>query len=480
MLRYKQYHQSVGIGFFAVGLLAGLSYANASGLQSYTSPLIYVVLIGLSLILLIKVRAVSIMLLIMIAFAIGYMRGSDVRLLQSQLAALSGSEIIARGNVYDDPQTTSNGVTRLVIHNIAIDSVSYSGTIWVETRRESKIGRGDTISIVGKAKPGFGTHQLTMSYVDIDDIVPSNDPVTKLRDSFADGVRSVVVEPAASLGIGFVIGQKSSLSPQLEEQLRIVGLTHLVVASGYNLTILMRFAKRLFERHSKYLVVAVSSSLMTGFVAVSGASPSMVRASLVAGLSLVAWYYGRRFHPVLLLLYVAAVTAMIQPNYIWADLGWWLSFLAFFGVLVLSPLALNILFTKRKPSPIFQIVSESVSAQVMTLPLILLVFGSLPTLAVFANLLSAPLIPLAMVATFLAGISAMAIPSLSAMIGIVAEIILSYFIAVVRWLASPAWAQLDTSITFASMIVIYVAIVGTVAVAWRKARYDFRSSSIID
>lgn len=50
------------------------------------------------------------------------------------------------------------------------------------------------------------------------------------RDRFAEALRRVIIEPSASLGLGFVIGQRSELPPKLDDELRMVRLTHIVVA----------------------------------------------------------------------------------------------------------------------------------------------------------------------------------------------------------------------------------------------------------
>lgn len=275
---------------------------------------------------------------------IGLGRGGHYGQTLDPLKAKAGQTIVMQARVLEDPSQSVRGDTRIVVGDISINHVKYSGTIWVSDQGDHDISRDDVIQVSGKAKPGSGTYQLMVTYAQVEIVTRSSDPLLALRDRFAEAVRRVVVEPAASLGLGFVIGQKSALSANFEEQLKVVGLTHLVVASGYNLTILVRLAKRLFEKISKYLVAFSSIFLVVGFIVISGASPSMVRAGIVAGLSIITWYFGRRFHPVQLILLVAAITGIIQPSYVWADLGWWLSFLAFFGVLVLSPLLIG-LFT---------------------------------------------------------------------------------------------------------------------------------------
>jgi competence protein ComEC len=407
------------------------------------------------------------------------LHGLNYKLELQRLESFVGETITIEGNISEDPQKTARGDTRIALSNIRIVSQQYEGSVWI-TATSGVYKRGDSITIKDKMAEGFGTFQLSATYVTVLDHVPTNDPLIMLRDNFAASLREFVVEPAASLGIGFVIGQKSTLPPDLEEQLRIVGLTHLVVASGYNLTILIRFAKRIFEKHSKFLVIASSAGLVITFIALSGASPSMVRAGIVAGLSILAWSYGRTFHPVLLILYVAALTAMINPIYLWADIGWWLSFLAFFGVLIVSPLLLHKIYDGKKANTGVQLLSETIAAQIMTLPIILMIFGALPTLAVVANIISAPLIPLAMLLTTAAGVSAMIVPALAPVLTLPAEVLLSYIVAVVRTLSSLEWAMVEVSISPVLIGAIYAIYVATVVFIWKKTKYNFRAQSIID
>ena len=135
-----------------------------------------------------------------------------------------------------------------------------------------------------------------------------------------------------------------------------------IVASGYNLTILVRLARRLFAKISKYLATLVSCSLVLGFIAMTGASPSMVRAGLVTGLSLLAWYVGRKFHPVVLLGIVSAITVLCNPSYAWGDMGWMLSFAAFAGVIIVAPVMTAYFFSADKVPAIIQILLETLAA----------------------------------------------------------------------------------------------------------------------
>lgn len=142
-------------------------------------------------------------------------------------------------------------------------------------------------------------------------------------------MQSALPEPAASFGLGLLIGQRSTIPKSVSLQLAAVGLTHVVAVSGYNLTIIMRAVRKLLRKRSKYQSTVASLLLIGIFLLFTGFSASIVRAAIVSTLSLWAWYYGRTFRPIVLILLAAVITAGVYPIYLWSDIGWYLSFLAF-------------------------------------------------------------------------------------------------------------------------------------------------------
>ena len=476
--RYRRFHVSYLLGWGGVGVLVGLACAAV-----WFVPLTWWVQASIGLVVvgaLRRRRWWSVVLVLLCGVGLGLARGADMTQALRPYEDAYGRTVVVSGVISDDPQYGKRGDQQFRLTQIRLDERTLPGDVFVGTYSFLDVKRGDRVTLEGKLRPGFGSYRASLSFAVLRQAVAVREPIREFRDQFAAGVRNAVEEPAASLGIGFVVGQRSALPEQLDEQLRIVGLTHIVVASGYNLTILVRFARRALEKHSKYLAATVSAMLMTGFVAVSGLSPSMTRASLVTGLSLLAWYYGRRFHPLLLIIYVAALTAAINPIYIWSDIGWYLSFLAFGGVLMLAPLLMRLLFRDRTVPAVMQIVIETIAAQVMTLPLILMIFGELPVLSLVSNVLVAPLIPLAMLLTTIAGIWGMIWPVTAGYVGSLAELVMGYIVAIVDWLARPDWAQVSVQLPVVGMVLAYVAIAGLIAGLWWRLRYNFRSTSVVE
>lgn len=476
--RYRRFHVSYLFGWLALGVLAGLLLSLV--LQPTLSPIGLIIFGILALPALRSRRWWTVVMVIIIGGVFGLSRGADYTFQMEKYGDIIGKKTTLSGVISTDPQESGRGTQTFQLSGIMTGSVRLPGEVYVTTASKVTIKRGDAVTINGTLKEGFATFPAAMSFASIASVSRGPSIIRDMRERFTESVRKYVAEPMASLGIGFVVGQRTSLPPDLDEQLKIVGLTHIVVASGYNLTILVRFARRLIARHSRYLAFVLSVTLMLTFVAFSGFSPSMNRAVAVTGLSLLAWYFGRRFHPLLLIMYVAAGTALWNPVYIWADLGWYLSFFAFGGVLIVAPLISAQLFKDKSPPVVSQLVIETLSAELMTLPLIAFIFGTFPTFGLLANILVGPVIPFAMLATTVAGVVGMILPAVAPLAAIPAMVIIGYVVAVVEWLSSIDWAQLHASATLPVVVVWFMSVLVWSLFIWRRSGYNFRSSAITD
>jgi competence protein ComEC len=243
------------------------------------------------------------------------------------------------------------------------------------------------------------------------------------------------------------------LPQELTNQLVMVGLIHIVAVSGYNLTVLVRATSRL-KLGSKYQRLVVSMLLIGTFILITGFAASIVRAAVISVLSLWAAYYGRNIRPVLLIAFAAALTGLVNPFYVWGDLGWYLSFLAFFGVLMIAPLAAVKLF-RRKPKLLSMVMLETLAAELMTLPLIMMTFGQLSVIGLLANVLVVPLIPFAMLFSAIAGTAGMAIPALAGWAAWPANLLLTYMLDVVRLLSGIPGIFLHRSLSVTGMLALY-------------------------
>lgn len=421
-------------------------------------------------------------MVLLAGIGIGLWRGSLLQQNIQVLDGLVGQEIEVAGVIAEDVSIDVDGDIRFRLEQLQMQGEEIDGSLWASVSEKVDVKRSDIVVLRGRVSEGFGTIPIAMYRASIISIERQDyaDVARDTRDWFAGGIREGVREPEASLGSGFLLGQKTALPEKLDIELQLLGLTHIVVASGYNLSILVRYSRRLFARISRFTALASSGILVWIFANITGFGPSMTRASVVTLLGLFAWYFGRKFHPFVLLSVSAAFTVMLNPTYAWGDIGWLLSFTSFIGVIILAPLIRAYFWGKVEPGNLQQILVETFSAQLLTLPIVSLVFEQYSPLALLANMLILPLIPAAMLLTFFAGIAGVLVPAVASIVGIPAEVLLGYMTVVVDWLARQPLAVSDIQFSLSHVIAGYLALLCLIVFLWRRTGYSFRDYNIVE
>lgn len=352
---------------------------------------------------------------------------------QEYFENIKNQTIEITGTITEDPDT-SEQKTNFRISNLKIKEQEISGTLFISSRKNTELKRSDIVTLKGKIASGFGTFSGMMYRPTITNITREEpgDIFLKVRDWFSEKIKKYLSAEQSALGLGYLLGTRSSLPEGLADTLKVVGLTHIIVASGANLSILIGFARKFLGKISRFAGLFGSTLLVLSYVGIVGLQPSMTRAGLVSILSLIAWYVGRSFQPARLLLIVAAVTLLINPMYI-IDLGWLLSFASFAGIMILGPKLTTFFYGKKEPNFLSSTLLETISASLLCTPILLYFFGTLSLISLVANLLILPTISAAMALTFVTGLTAIIIPPLAGLIGKLAGLLLDYHLLVINF-----------------------------------------------
>jgi competence protein ComEC len=384
-----------------------------------------------------------------------------------QKVVLTGTATIDA--VYDYHSNLTFTVNHVVFHEPYEQAVP--GKIKVAGFGLNMVYRGDKVQVSGKLYPTRGANQASIGYAQFSRVGANPSAIDTLRRKFAAGMQSALPEPVASFGLGLLVGQRNTLPPEVTLTLLMVGLTHIIAVSGYNLTVLLEAARRLLGGRSKLLYTALALLLITGFLLVAGTSASIVRAAVISIIGLSAWYFGRTVRQVLLILLAAALTAWANPVYVWADISWYLSFLAFYGVLVVAPLLLKRLYSAKQPPLLVQIAVESLCAELMTIPFVLYIFGQMSLVGLLANVLVVALIPLGMLLGLIAGLAGMLLPAVAGWFAWPANVLLSYMLDVAHLLSRiPHVFHENLYLSAIDMAVCYAAMLGLVGLLVRRQR----------
>ena len=386
---------------------------------------------------------------------------------------LCGQTVVVSGQITEDPDIDDGQVSLKISNLVFGNQVAVSGIIYARINTTQTLNRSDTLILEGVLSPGFGSFVATMWQPKLLELHLPNPPdlALQLRNAFSSQVKQVISNPEADLALGYLLGQKSTLPSDLSMALQTVGLTHIVVASGYNLSVLVRISRRIFEKISRFAASFFGFLLIFCFIAVTGLSPSMFRAGLVAILSLFFWYFGRRFHPAKLLIIAIAITLLCNPSYL-LDLGWLLSFASFAGIMLLSPILTDYFYGPKTPNFVAATLIETVSAQICCLPILLFSFGSFSILSILANILILPTIPFVMLLTFLTG-CCFFFKIVSMVFAYFTQLLLSYHLAVIDFFVNIKWALFSTSANNPICFILYLPLLIAAFLLWRNTKYKF-------
>ncbi len=255
--------------------------------------------------------------------------------------------------------------------------------------------------------------------------------VENSRDWFAERIENELPKREAKLGMSYLLGMKAGLDKELSENLRTVGLTHIVVASGAHLSILVEIARKIFGRTSRFSGLLFSVLFILFFMCMVGWTPSILRAGIMAILSLFSWYVGRGIKPWRMILIVMAVTLMLDPSFL-GNLGWLLSFASYGGIMILGPRISKFFYGASRPGFVASVILTTIAATLMTLPITLYYFGQISLISVLANLLILPTLSYAMGLVFLVGVLA-GVPFVSVGVSFLATKMLDFHILVVEF-----------------------------------------------
>jgi competence protein ComEC len=283
------------------------------------------------------------------------------------------------------------------------------------------------------------------------------------RGSDALGVGMPVRE--AELARGFVLGEDGGIDPGTVEDFRRSGLSHLLAVSGQNVALLALLAVPLLAALGMPLRVRLVwlLGLIALYVPLAGAGPSIQRAGVMGGLSVLAMLAGRRPARFYALVVAAIVTLAIDPG-VAADVGWQLSFAAVLGILLLgSRLRGAIAAATNARGSIAGTLAEgaamTIAATLATTPLIAFHFGELSTTTLVANLLALPAVApsmwLGMLAAAMGQIPGVPVEPLNHL----NALLLAYIAQVASWCGEPSWASLEIELGATGLLASYVGLV---------------------
>lgn len=226
--------------------------------------------------------------------------------------------------------------------------------------------------------------------------------LSRARVSVAERIAYRLPEPEAGLARGLLLGGSDELPDSVADAFRMVGLSHIVAVSGYNISVLAGGLFLLGILLGWYRKQAVWLAILgiALFVCLVGAPASAVRAALMAGISFLALLAARPADGLSLLCVAGALMLADNPLLIRYDIGFQLSFAATFAILISAPGRSRTRFRSWIIGSVTETILITTTVLVFVIPLSLFHFGTLSPYALLGNVLVLPLVPVAFLLSF--------------------------------------------------------------------------------
>lgn len=282
----------------------------------------------------------------------------------------------------------------------------------------------------------------------------------------ANAIRSALLRSAAgftdtqrTLFAGFVLGDVSSARPELTDDFRASGLSHLVVVSGQNLAFLLAGVlpiTAVVGRRNLWVPAILRLLVIIGFVFVVRFEPSVLRAAVMASVIVVTRAIGRP-QPLLRVLTLSVIVLLVVDPLLVRSVGFGLSVGAVGGIAVIGP------WLTERLEPCGWLAGPlalTIAAQLGTAPITLLIFDGIPVVSVLANVCAAVVAAPIMSWGVLAGLPAGLLgPSVSSVVHVPTRLLLSLVATLARWSAS---------LPFGSLTLRDLGLLGAVALVGRR------------
>lgn len=267
----------------------------------------------------------------------------------------------------------------------------------------------------------------------------------------------------ASTVTALILGDDSYFTDEFYYYVKASGVSHVMVVSGMHLTILVLLVTKLVETfvYNRYFRALIMFSVVLFVIAVCGFTASMQRAGVTYLLMALALVFNRKGKPENTLGTAVTLILIFSPFAI-LNIGFQLSVLATFGILAVALPTLEYIksrkiITNKLKHFIISSVIVTLSATILTLPVLIYAFGYISTVSIISNLMISYAVDLLIWLTVIGLVLNLLIPFLGSIVFIACEVLTYYINWTIKFFGALPFAVLNTP-DFAVIISVAVII----------------------
>ena len=253
---------------------------------------------------------------------------------------------------------------------------------------KNKFKIGDKVRVEGKFEKGLDFEKGIIGTIKINKINDVSDSLRRklyrLREEVYENLNDNIGERKSALLCSMAFGYSDNIDEADREEMQNFGVIHVISVSGLHVALIYSILKKLFGIRLSLLLTVV-------YVMLTGAAFSSIRALIMISLLSLAVIVRKTYNPLAAISFSAGIITLFNP-YAPFKTGFQLSFLAALGIILFSKYIKRKLY--RLPGFLNDTISISLSAQVLTLPIMLIEFGEFSIFFMIGNLILVPIMNL--------------------------------------------------------------------------------------
>ncbi len=212
-------------------------------------------------------------------------------------------------------------------------------------------------------------------------------------------------ERELNMAKAMVLGRREEITMEMEFVYQSTGTSHILAVSGLHVGIVYLVFSSIFRflKNSRFrwIYYAIPIFAIWSYAFITGLSPSVLRASTMISIILLAELTSRNSNIYNSILVSAFFILLLSPNLLFS-VSFQLSYMAVLGIVYMYKMMYRLLYVKSKILNFFwKITVLSLAVQIATFPITIYYFNQFPALFPLANLLAIPTAAVVLVGSML-------------------------------------------------------------------------------
>ena len=378
-------------------------------------------------------------------------------------AVCTSTSVDSDGDV-DNGQIQLRGMVSKVVEKEKYDQYAVGRYIIMDFSKEYSVDAGDVVIMSGKLRSqsdfsdsGFDYCRYLRSKGYVGVIYPEGIEVVGVQKGLIYYCAIVKKSLYANMGMvfsrrerglvkGMLFGDKGGIGEDIREVFSNVGIMHMFAVSGMHVGIVYFIIMMIFKNTGNFTRTVAAAVFLLFYSCMCGYTPSVTRASIFFMLMGVA-YLLRREYDVICALYAVGILLILQNAYVIYDISFQLSFAAVMSISNLYRPIQKVV--KIRP------IAVSLSASMLTWPIIYWNFGLASIVSPLANLLTVPLLPFAMGFSIFSAVAAYISLPVASVSAAMSSAVIRYYIWVSKCLDGFEYSSVHFENASVKLVVIY-------------------------